>query len=310
MGCCPLRCRPPPSLPHTCSGTGRLLVEEDDGQLTLDFQLDPATGSGGGIMKRFHGRWHVRPHPADPEHASLSTLDQVGGGRGGVEVGVGGSGHRSVRGCGERQAGTVAQSPRLHGSTAPLVCRCRRPPLRPTGTCTGDNTVTGAVTGRTWLWASTCPLPLTESSSASPAARSKPSSRMSRGGAGEWVGGWLNGDCAPASTPLARQPTCLPAYSPAYSPSQQPGLPCPCPPCFRETDNVNRGQPTLCPWQEVRDKQIGVEEAAAEGQGEGQEKGDDSQAAAEAAEGAAAAALPEAAGGGTLPAEAAVSANP
>lgn len=30
-------------------------------------------------MRKFHGRWHIRPHPRDPEHASLSTLDQVGG---------------------------------------------------------------------------------------------------------------------------------------------------------------------------------------------------------------------------------------
>lgn len=28
-------------------------------------------------MRKFHGRWHIRPHPKDPEHASLSTLDQV-----------------------------------------------------------------------------------------------------------------------------------------------------------------------------------------------------------------------------------------
>jgi hypothetical protein len=41
----------------------------------MSFELDPG---GGGVMKRFHGRWTIRPHPADP-HASLSTLDQVGG---------------------------------------------------------------------------------------------------------------------------------------------------------------------------------------------------------------------------------------
>lgn len=40
----------------------------------MDFTLDP---SGGGVMKRFHGRWTIRPHPKDPEHSSLSTLDQV-----------------------------------------------------------------------------------------------------------------------------------------------------------------------------------------------------------------------------------------
>mgnify|MGYP001810310955 CR=1 FL=1 len=33
-------------------------------------------------MRKFHGRWTIRPHPADPQHASLSTLDQVGVGGG------------------------------------------------------------------------------------------------------------------------------------------------------------------------------------------------------------------------------------
>ncbi|KAI7844258.1 hypothetical protein COHA_002056 [Chlorella ohadii] len=28
------------------------------------------------IMRKFHGRWQIRPHPRDPDHASLSTLDQ------------------------------------------------------------------------------------------------------------------------------------------------------------------------------------------------------------------------------------------
>ncbi|KAI3438693.1 hypothetical protein D9Q98_001113 [Chlorella vulgaris] len=53
--------------------TTKLDVEEDDRALTMDFTLDP---SGGGVMKRFHGRWTIRPHPKDPEHSSLSTLDQ------------------------------------------------------------------------------------------------------------------------------------------------------------------------------------------------------------------------------------------
>lgn len=55
--------------------TTKLVVEEDDRQLTMDFQLDPEGGAGG-IMRRFHGRWQIRPHPADPEHACMSTLDQ------------------------------------------------------------------------------------------------------------------------------------------------------------------------------------------------------------------------------------------
>ncbi|KAL4437978.1 hypothetical protein ABPG77_004199 [Micractinium sp. CCAP 211/92] len=55
--------------------TTKLLVEEDDRELTMAFQLDPDGGTGG-IMRRFHGRWQIRPHPADPEHACMSTLDQ------------------------------------------------------------------------------------------------------------------------------------------------------------------------------------------------------------------------------------------
>lgn len=35
-------------------------------------------GPSTGIMRKFHGRWQIRPHPRDPEHASMSTLDQVG----------------------------------------------------------------------------------------------------------------------------------------------------------------------------------------------------------------------------------------
>ena len=56
-------------------------MEEDDASLTMSFQLDdspPPEGirMGHGVMKRFHGHWHIRPHPSDPDHASLSTLDQ------------------------------------------------------------------------------------------------------------------------------------------------------------------------------------------------------------------------------------------
>jgi hypothetical protein len=58
----------------------RLLVEEDDNELIASFQLDPA-GGGDGTMRKFVGAWRVRPHPADPQHACIATLDQVGGGR-------------------------------------------------------------------------------------------------------------------------------------------------------------------------------------------------------------------------------------
>lgn len=51
----------------------RLLVEEDDATRTMHFELKPGTG---GIMKRFKGAWQVEPHPDDPEHCSISTLDQ------------------------------------------------------------------------------------------------------------------------------------------------------------------------------------------------------------------------------------------
>jgi hypothetical protein len=59
---------------------------------------------------------------------------------------------------------------------------------------------------------------------------------------------------------------------------------------------VKRGKPTLCPWQEVRDKQIGVE-GHTEGQTKGQQKAHGSQEAAAAA----AALLGEA--GGSFPVE-------
>eukprot|EP00887_Chlorella_sp_A99_P000827 scaffold5.g827.t1 len=52
----------------------RLLVEEDDATRTMHFELKPGTG---GIMKRFKGAWQVEPHPDDPEHCSISTLDQA-----------------------------------------------------------------------------------------------------------------------------------------------------------------------------------------------------------------------------------------
>ncbi|PRW58793.1 NAD(P) mitochondrial isoform A [Chlorella sorokiniana] len=55
--------------------TTKLVVDEDDRNLVMDFQLDPEGGASG-IMRKFHGRWQIRPHPRDPEHASLSTLDQ------------------------------------------------------------------------------------------------------------------------------------------------------------------------------------------------------------------------------------------
>jgi hypothetical protein len=62
----------------------------------------------------------------------------------------------------------------------------------------------------------------------------------------------------------------------------------------READNVKHGKPTLCPWQEVKDKQIGVE-----GQVEGQQKAHGSQEAAAAA----AAALRGEAGSDSYPVE-------
>jgi hypothetical protein len=55
--------------------TTKLVVDEDDRNLVMDFQLDPEGGASG-IMRKFRGRWQIRPHPRDPEHASLSTLDQ------------------------------------------------------------------------------------------------------------------------------------------------------------------------------------------------------------------------------------------
>lgn len=74
----PGRC--PRDLLHDLGGRPALWVLHPqlcaDNELTMDFELDPR---GGGVMKRFHGRWAIRPHPADPQHASLSTLDQVAG---------------------------------------------------------------------------------------------------------------------------------------------------------------------------------------------------------------------------------------
>lgn len=29
---------------------------------------------------------------------------------------------------------------------------------------------------------------------------------------------------------------------------------------YREAENINKGKPTLCPWEEVRDKQFGQDE--------------------------------------------------
>jgi hypothetical protein len=170
----------------------RLLVEEDDNSLIMTFELDTSNGGGSGIMKRFHGRWHVRPHPADPEHASLTTLDQVGfvwqlplrAGqlKGQLEkqvqrahahmcIAAVGRGERGVRRLVVLQQHTPqvsapwSSAPPYPAVPQPLprchVCHCR-----------------------TWLWASICPLPLTASSSASPATRSRPCSRTSRGGVG------------------------------------------------------------------------------------------------------------------------------
>ena len=41
--------------------------------------------------------WTIRPHPADPQHASLSTLDQVGESAG--PVGAASNPARTPRGC-------------------------------------------------------------------------------------------------------------------------------------------------------------------------------------------------------------------
>ncbi len=139
----------------------RLLVEEDDRELTMAFQLDPDGGTGG-IMRRFHGRWQIRPHPADPEHACMSTLDQA------RQLGyllimrhthwLRGPGHSAAL-----LHGAAAAAPRcspLREFAACLLFQCDMPAaLFPAACC------------RTLRWASPCPRPLTASSSASRATR-------------------------------------------------------------------------------------------------------------------------------------------
>ena len=116
----------------------RLLVEEDDNALIMTFQLDTTSGGGSGIMKRFHGRWHVRPHPADPEHASLTTLDQVGRAARRAAGQLGGQGQGRGRGhskvhcsSGLRRAGCAAAGSAATAATARprclMVFRCPAP---------------------------------------------------------------------------------------------------------------------------------------------------------------------------------------
>lgn len=57
------------------SFTTRLVVEEDPVNRHMAFQLAP---NSSGIMAKFRGTWHVRPHPHSPEKSD-SFLDQVGG---------------------------------------------------------------------------------------------------------------------------------------------------------------------------------------------------------------------------------------
>lgn len=55
------------------SFTTRLLVEEDPVHRHMSFELAPDSK---GIMRKFRGTWHVRPHPHSPDKSD-SFLDQV-----------------------------------------------------------------------------------------------------------------------------------------------------------------------------------------------------------------------------------------
>ena len=44
---------------------------------TMRFELAPGQN---GIVNKFVGLWRIKPHPLDPEHSSLSSLEQVRGG--------------------------------------------------------------------------------------------------------------------------------------------------------------------------------------------------------------------------------------
>lgn len=153
----------------------RLVVEEDDRQLTMDFQLDPEGGAGG-IMRRFHGRWQIRPHPADPEHACMSTLDQVGAPAGGARWRGRLAGRRV---CSDGTAQALLCYPRnpVAGTANSLHTRQVPPPA---GTAQACSLLPARVhlwpaahrpCRRTWRWACTCPRHLTASSSASRATR-------------------------------------------------------------------------------------------------------------------------------------------
>lgn len=125
----------------------------------MAFQLDPEGGAGS-IMRRFHGRWQIRPHPADPEHACMSTLDQA------------------------RQLGCsliMRHTHWLRGPATPLRSCTARRLLAPLARCTRSQpTFCSSATRlcclvpaccRILRWASPCPRPSTASSSASRATR-------------------------------------------------------------------------------------------------------------------------------------------